>query len=126
LDERSKEILLQDQYYSEQILPLKEYNLHFFEDLNECREYLCKKPTGAQMMFLVHEQWAEDIVHIVHNLCSVKFIFIIHPIETDINHQNNSSPQYLKVSLFKNLLFIDLTYRLFIYAGQTHSSLSIG
>jgi len=90
---------LQDQYHSEQILSLKKENLRLFEDFLECGTYFYKLPTCAKVMLLAQEQLAEDIVHAAHSLCPIKFIFIIHPISSNISYQDNLFSQYVKVSL---------------------------
>ncbi len=98
LVERSREDLLQDQHYSDQILSLKEYCLRFFEDEIECWEYLRKLPTHTKVILLIQEQFADDAIPAFHSLCPIKFIFIVHPIASNIDHRNDLS-QYVKVSL---------------------------
>jgi hypothetical protein len=115
LDERSREALLQEQYYSEQILSLEEYNLCFFEEIFECADYLYKLPTNTNVLLLVQEQWAEDTVRFTHCLCQIKYIFVVHPIASTTDGRSDLSPEYVKVSLL--LSFIDLKDRLLSYTG---------
>ncbi len=97
-EERSRADLLQDQHYSEQILSLEEYCLRFFEDYDECGLYLYNLPTHAKVILLVQEQWANDAVRHFHCLCPIKFIFIVDPIASNIDHRDDLS-KYVKVSL---------------------------
>ena len=114
-EERSKEALLEDPCYSEQILSLEEFNLRFFSDRTECTDYLRGLRTNAKVLFVVNEQQIENIIDAVHHLRPIKFIFIIHLEGTDINHQSNLSPEYSKVRLFRNsVASISL-----MYIGQT-------
>jgi hypothetical protein len=98
LAERSRQDLLQDQHHSDQILSLKEYCLRFFEDEIECWEYLRKLPTHTKVILLIQEQFADDAIPAFHSLCPIKFIFIVHPIASNIDHRNDLS-KYVKVSL---------------------------
>lgn len=101
-EERSKEALLQDSNYLEQILFLEEFNFRFFSDRKECTDYLCGLTTNVKALLVVNEQQTKNIIDTVHHLCPIKFIFVIYPEGIDINNQNNLLPEYLKVRIFRN------------------------
>lgn len=104
LDGRSKEILLQNQNYSQIVSSLKEYKLIFFENVNECKNYLCQLRTDVKVIFIINEQVSETIINNVHNLCPIKFIFIIRSIETQAIDQNDMSLQFIKVIKYEYIL----------------------
>lgn len=118
LDGRFQDILLQNQDYSQIVASLKEYKLHFFENVTECKDYLSQLRTDAKIIFIINEQLCEiKILLDVHKLCPVKFIFVIRSIEVQVTDENNLSSQFIKVIVYEyyyysiKILFFD-NYRL--------------
>lgn len=99
LDELSQEVLLQNDNYSQIILSLKEYQISFFDKANQCKDYLCQLRTDVKGILVVNEQLSEILVNNVHNLCPIKFIFIIRSNKEQVTDRNNIYSQFIKVTM---------------------------
>ncbi|UJR12530.1 hypothetical protein I4U23_016705 [Adineta vaga] len=96
-NERPQFTLLQDPQYSEQILALEGSTMRFFEDFDDCGYYLYELPTSAKVILIVQGQFAEEIINVVHCLCPIKVIFVVHSTATSTNDQCDISSKYVKV-----------------------------